>query len=369
MVIIKMGEKYKMKHFYSDVVSFTGSHYDFGFRQGQLLQQSPILENRKKQWATSRRRHFNINIQEALQLFLTYMPSMVDELHGLADALDWTMEEALIEFGGYYVEYERSGCTILGGRDYMIRNYDSHPAYYEGRYVIYQPTDNGYATIGPSMQITGRTDGMNEQGLAMGYNFVNRVGSGDGFVCNMIGRMILENCANIEEAISLLRKIPHRSAFNYVLTDPSGEMVVVEATPRRVEVRKAYRSTNHFEIITEENRYRLDDSLRREKIIEANQKEALDFLTAYQLLNDKENDIFAEKYDASAGTIHTSAYLPKERKALFAIGGNRMPVVFDFNRYIQGEGTRIKRMKGQLDYHEAFVNMEKISVSSHAESC
>src|SRR5690625_3405481 len=201
MVIIKMGEKYKMKHFYSDVVSFTGSHYDFGFRQGQLLQQSPILENRKKQWATSRRRHFNINKQEALQLFLTYMPRMSDELQGLADALDWTMEEALIEFGGYYVEYERSGCTILADPDYMIRNYDSHPAYYEGRYVIYQPTDNGYATIGPSMQITGRTDGMNEKGLAMGYNVINRVGSSNSFLCNMIGHLILVSYATNRQSI------------------------------------------------------------------------------------------------------------------------------------------------------------------------
>src|SRR5699024_1127381 len=276
MVIIKMGEKYEMKHFYSDVVTFTGNHYEFGYKQGQMLKQSPILENRKKQWATSRRRHFNINKQEALQLFLTYMPSMVEELHGLADALDWTMEEALIEFGGYYVEYERSGFTILGGRYYMIRNYDSHPAYYEGRYVIYQPTDNGYATIGPSMQITGRTDGMNEKGLVMGYNFINRVGSGDGFVCNMIGRMILENSATIEEAIDLLKAIPHRTAFNYVVSDLSGDSYVVEASPRKVIARKASVSTNHFHVLLEENRYRTDESIRRERILLNKSEEDLD---------------------------------------------------------------------------------------------
>ena len=349
-----------MNHFHSDVIQFKGNHYDFGYMQGELLKASPILYNREKQWATTRKRHFTINEKEAVQLFTKFLPSMLDELQGLADALNWKMEDALREFGGYYVDYAKSGCSILTGSEFIIRNYDSHPAYYEGRYVIYQPTDTGYATIGPSMQITGRTDGMNEKGLAMGYNFINRVGSGDGFICNMIGRIILETCANVEEAIALLKEIPHRTSFSYVLIDPSGETFVVEASPRKVEARKSNISTNHFEVLTEENRYRMDDSLRRQEELESQQSNDLDVYTAYRLLNDKEKEIFSSKYDASAGTIHTSAYLPREMKALFAIGGNRMPVIFDFNRYLEGERINIKQIKGVLNYHKPFVNMDRV---------
>jgi len=102
--------------------------------------------------------------REAIDLFSKFVPRMLDELKGLADSLDWTMKKALTEFGGYYVEYEKSVYTTLTGLEFIVRNYDSHPAYYEGRYVMYQPTDTGYATIDPSIQITGRTDGMNEKG-------------------------------------------------------------------------------------------------------------------------------------------------------------------------------------------------------------
>src|SRR5699024_4386719 len=166
--------------------------------------------------------------------------------------------------------------------------------FYEGRFMIYEPTDGGYATIGPSMQITGRTDGMNEKGLVMGYNFINRVGSEDGFVCNMIGRMILENSATIEEAIDSLKAIPHRTAFNYVVSDLSGDSYVVEASPRKVIARKASVSTNHFHVLLEENRYRTDESIRRERILLNKSEEDLDVLSAYELLNNDKFDVYSE---------------------------------------------------------------------------
>lgn len=348
-----------MNQYYSDVIQFTGSHYDFGYMQGELLKDSYLLKNRQKQWASQRRRHFIIDIETAREHFLNFIPSMLDELQGLADALNWPIEDAYREFGGYYVEYERSGCSILTGSEFMVRNYDSHPGYYEGRYVIYQPTDSGYATIGPSMQITGRTDGLNEKGLAMGYNFVNRVGSADGFLCNMIGRIILETCATVEEAIDLLKEIPHRTTFSYVLTDLSGETYVVEASAQRVVARKSNISTNHFEVLTEENRYRTQESIQRQEAIKEQNSDQLNLIKAYQLLNNRDQAIFSEKYDASAGTIHTAAYLPKEKKALFAIGGNRMPVTFDFADYLAGNRTNIKRIRGKLDFHTPFVNMNQ----------
>src|SRR5690625_776372 len=259
--------RFPMIPVYSDLIQFKGSHYDFGYYQGKQLIDSSIMKYRNKYWASRRKHHFIINQEIYLSVIRQFLPSMIDELHGLADALQLSIEESIFQFGGYYLEFVRSGCSIFTTYEFMIRNYDNHPNTYEGRYVIFQPTENGYATVGPSMQITGRTDGMNEKGLAMGYNFINRRQSRDGFVCNMIGRMILETCANITEAIDLLKEIPHRHSFSYVLTDPSGEVYVVEASPRRVVAHQGFVCTNHFHYLTEENRYRMDDSIRREQTL------------------------------------------------------------------------------------------------------
>src|SRR5690625_8001700 len=80
----------------------------------------------------------------------------------------------------------------------------------------------------------------------------------------MSGRPILETCATNQESITLLKEIPHRTSFSYVLTDKSGETYVVEATPRKVIARKSNVSTNHFEVLTEENRYRTAESMERQ---------------------------------------------------------------------------------------------------------
>ncbi|OZU87114.1 acyl-CoA--6-aminopenicillanic acid acyltransferase [Virgibacillus indicus] len=347
-----------MKQFYSDVFQFRGSHYDFGYFQGQLLKNSPILPNREKQWGPKKDRHFLVNPEEYKSIMNTFAPAILDEIQGLADALQMEMKKAFQLFGGYYLEFTRSGCSIYTDPNFMVRNYDSHPRGYEGRYIFYKPTDQGYAIIGPSMQITGRIDGMNEKGLVMGYNFTHSRKSSDGFLCNMIGRLILETCASVGEAVSLLKEIPHRHSFSYVLLDPSGESFVVEASPRKVVARKSNVCTNHFHLLDEENRYRIEETRNREKNIEDQQRYAANPFQAFKVMNNPAHHIFSKKYDAAAGTIHTSVYFPKEMKAWFVIGPDRKPVIFDFTKWLEGNNTNIKRIKGELEFDGPFINME-----------
>jgi len=348
-----------MKKIFADVIAFRGTHYDFGFFQGNRLKHSIVLKNREQQWKV-RKPQFKIDVKETKQVFQHLAPFVWDEFLGLQEALEWPMERVLLEFGGYRVNVPRSGCSIYVGEDFFIRNYDYHPKTYDGRFVFYQPTDGGLATVGMSQKITGRCDGLNEKGLTMGYTFMNRRRPGDGFVCYMIGRLVLECCANVDDAVSFLKEIPHRGSFGYTLFDQSGRPPrIVEASPRKVAVREGFLCTNHFEILAEENRHQLDDSRKRMAIMAQHQQQNLNAAQAYKLLNDTHQGVFSKLYGSWAGTIHTTAYFPREQKAWLALGGDQNPTVFDFRNWLAGEALPRDRVEGLVDTTIPFLNMEK----------
>ncbi|WP_181347805.1 C45 family peptidase [Thalassobacillus sp. CUG 92003] len=347
-----------MKAIYSDVLQYRGTHYDFGYWQGEMLRDSLTVRNREKQWKV-RKPRFTVEEEEVKAAITQFAPGLWDELIGLGDALNWSMERTMMEFGGYRVEYEKSGCSILTGDGYFVRNYDYQPKTYEGRYVFFQPTDQGYATAGPSQRITGRMDGMNEKGLVLGYNFMHRKKPGDGFICCTIGRLILESCANVTEAVAMLKEIPHRHSFSYTVFDSSGKTFIVEASPRDVAVRESNVCTNHFETLTRENRNHLTDSYQRMNAMQARQNEISEAYDAFRLLNDTDQGVFSKKYKNWAGTIHTSAYFPREKKMWFALGGDRRPIEFDFNRWLAGEDLTVVRIKGEVDTDLPFPHIDE----------
>jgi predicted choloylglycine hydrolase len=349
----------QMREIYSDVVQFRGSHYDFGRLQGERLRDSLTLHNRRTKWRTMKPR-FRIDVAEAEAVFGRYAPQLWDELNGMRDALDLPMEEILRDFGGYRTETVRAGCSVLTGSDFIVRNYDFHPNTYEGLYTVFQPDDGGYAIIGPAQRITGRMDGLNEKGLAMGYNFTNRKRPGDGFVCWMVGRLILETCADVEEAVQFLQDLPHRGSFSYNLLDKTGNRALVEAGPRGVIVRDSSYCTNHFEQQTEENRRYLKDSIERMDAMKERPEALSDAEQAWRLLNDTDKGVFADNYRSWAGTIHTSAYFPQTLTAWFALGGDTDPVEFDFDAWLRGEDDDRSAITGRVDTEIGFANMDKL---------
>ena len=89
----------------------------------------------------------------------------------------------------------------------MVRNYDYHPATYDGRYLLFQPNDGGLAQIGPTSRVTGRMDGMNEAGLTMGYNFMHRKHPANGF-CMLYDWSSCFRYKDVDEAVRFLKRTP-----------------------------------------------------------------------------------------------------------------------------------------------------------------
>lgn len=348
-----------MKKIHSDMIQFRGNHYDFGFKQGELLKGTILYKNRKKR-LKNRNERFSVPTQEAMKAIQSLSPGIWEELMGLKDSLQKPLDEILSTYGGYLVEAERSGCSVFTKGDYMVRNYDFHPVTYEGRLILFQPEEGAYASIGPTQHITGRMDGMNEKGLMIAYNFVNRKNPGRGFIPNMINRIVLETCKNVEEAIQLLQEIPHLQSFNFIILDPSEQVYVIEATPRGVTTHQSAVCTNHFEKLTEENRYHLKDSIRRQLILTYERDHIYDSYNAFRLFNDTDQEVFSHKYKIYAGTIHTSMYFAKSKHVWFALGGDQEPFKIDFQKWLQGIDLKIEQVTGTLHTDAPLLHMDNL---------
>lgn len=345
-----------MQQVKSDIMTFRGSHFDLGVSTAQWLKQTPLLQNREREWK-KRMPRFDIDVNETYQVFQTYAPEIWEELMGMQEVLNLPTKQMILNFAHYrFTDLKESGCTVFQGKDFMVRNYDYHPATYDGRYLLFQPNDGGLAQIGPTSRVTGRMDGMNEAGLTMGYNFMHRKHPANGFVCYMIGRLVLEYCKDVDEAVSFLKELPHRSSFSYILMDRKLNHAIVEVTPRSFDVRYDKVCTNHFEILTHENRNYTKESRERLERTVSQTSQSLDKHTAFKLFNDPKFEIYSKLFRSWSGTIHTSMYEPQNLTAWMTLGENQAPTSINFQSWLDGNELTIQQFNGQIDTNLTFAN-------------
>ena len=77
---------------------------------------------------------------------------------------------------------------------------------------------------------------------------------------------------------------------------------------------------------------------------------------AFRLLNDTDKGVFSKKYGAWAGTIHTSAYRSDTLQAWIALGGDRLPLIIDFKKWLSGQKLHATQIKGELEATNGFIN-------------
>lgn len=330
------------------IVELRGDYHQFGMVQAKELMLSPTLGQLNRQ----RKLTINSNVENAKEIIMKVSPNLFKELKGLAAGLGMELDSTIKLFSGYDVMFPEMGCTTLVNGGYYVRNYDFSPEMYDARLVFTNPID-GYVSVGFSQQVIGRLDGMNEKGLVIGLHFVNNKYRKEGFIATTIVRMLLEQCANIEEAITLITNIPHGYCYNYSITDQSGKSVIVEASPEQqvINFTKPLICTNHFEseILSEKNRLEIQGSVRRKEYVNSLITKSLSPMSAYHHFNDGDSPLFFKHYNEYFGTLHTVVYSPKDLNIIIGVGENCKPRIFSLREYIEGRMILPENIKGKIN--------------------
>ncbi|MDE5051124.1 C45 family peptidase [Niallia taxi] len=322
--------------------------FDIGQEYGLFLKKNPKTLEIYKQVTKP-----EIDMRNMEAIYLELAPYILEELHGLADKLEVSLAEASALFSGYDVPKTKAmGCTTWIHNGVYTRNYDFSPLLYDGIFSLIQ-SKNYYASAGYNLQLIGRHDGMNEKGLAIGFHFVSNDGYTKGVSPWISCRMVLDQCATVEEAVRLLERIPHASCYNFSIGDKLGNKVAVETSPEKVKVRLGQDSlacTNHFltEAMSCKNRAYIEGSLKRQMHLDEwnypnmQQQEIFDYFRA------DNSPLFFTDYDNFFGTLHTFSYSFKDHFIMTCLAGSDEPLLVDFKKWVEGENISETELTGNM---------------------
>ncbi|MYL62484.1 linear amide C-N hydrolase [Bacillus hwajinpoensis] len=309
------------------IESYRGRSVEIGERVGSHDQMKEVQK---------RCEHFiqSTHIEEARTVYQHFASHLLDEMEGMSDALSISPNNALTLFSGYDLpKLEGLGCTaVMTGGGY-VRNYDFGPDYYDGRLVLRQPSEC-YATCGHSLFGIGLHDGMNEHGLTVGLHFVSTRFHQKGLMAGIIVRMVLDTCRTVEEAITLLKALPHADEYNYSLTDASGKSAVVEIGPSGSWVRRkeTLYCTNHFQ--KSNSPQATESSIQRLTYLENHP--IVEVEKWFDEFRNPASPLFFRDYDNLFGTLHTVMMNPKELLFKTVIAGEEEVITIHFQDWING---------------------------------
>jgi predicted choloylglycine hydrolase len=342
-----------MRLFRVSIVQCRGTPYEIGRQQAQLFALTSKGRAFLRREAPRLPWWFNIRNEE--RMFNKLAPALWQELSGIADGLGVSMERAAICFGNNGLRPVTGGCSAIVTPSVYGRNYDYRPRHYGARFALVQPTGS-HASVGASELLTGRLDGMNECGLAIGLHLVSMSPRAAGLSCVMIVRTVLDQCATTPEAVATLRRLPHAMRYNYSLLDAHGVAAVVEAMPGSTAVRTGewLVCTNHFQsgLLRPFNR-RAEHSQRRLPPLETWAAHRLSAEAMFTALNRSVSPAFHHGYLRGAGTLHTLVAEPAKKRLLIGIGGDAAALEEDmldlnFEHWCNGENLPIDHLDGQL---------------------
>ncbi|KAB2451891.1 choloylglycine hydrolase [Bacillus sp. CH126_4D] len=239
---------YEVKGYFS---SLKGSHYDIGKQQGEFVKNHPYLI---PQFIQQEHLVSDNYWSECRNILNQYCPGINEEIEGFCEVLKIPSKHMMY----YYQTLLKAGCShgvVLPKKTdsqhtYILRNYDLSPEIDDMRFCSTH-AEGTYAHSGFSTFYFGRTEGVNEHGLAVTFSACGQpVGNIaglrkpvlSGLQCFTVIRVLLEKCKNVQEAKSLIVEMPIASNINLIVADP------LDAA--RIEIFDGYKSIT---TIDEEN--------------------------------------------------------------------------------------------------------------------
>lgn len=298
-----------------EIINTEKGYYELGVELGRILKSSSEKMNQLRYVMDNYK--MNQQIDEIQFMLEQYCPMLIQEILGIKDSLGWSEEDAFRLFAGYGMPAFEMGCTSFATKDYYVRNYDFSPEMFDGMF-IQQNSNLTSGVRGNSQFLVGRLDGMNRHGLVAGLHFVNNEQYEKGFLCSSIVRIVLEMCTDVEEAIHVLKEIPHAASYNYSLLDQKGQLAIVEASPGAVAVVKnqmLLSCVNSFQ--TEEmlsyNRLNQNSSFQRLRALQPIDENMAE-KHVHEWFSNPCSPVFFTDYDHFFGTLYTISFVPVEQK-------------------------------------------------------
>lgn len=335
-----------MKKFDVKILQIRDSSFKIGLKIGRFIRNDPIVQIYES--ITNPQ----IDFQSMKSIYSTFAPHLLEELEGFAQGLEISTMKAASLFSGYEVpKLDVMGCSSILTKDFYVRNYDFSPKLYDRIFSLIQPK-KGFASAGYNLQIIGRHDGVNQEGLVIGLHFVNNSGYTKGLSPWTSIRMVLDSCSSLEDAVTMLKEIPHAACYNFSVGDKQGNSAIVESSPDKVSVRRGQSfltCVNHFQedCLKSKNRMNIEGSIERNKQLLEFKGRNLTQDEMFQYFKDKNSPVFLLDYDNLLGTLHTFSFSYQNSRLLTTIAQSNEKLDINFQNWVNGEDINISKLNGR----------------------
>jgi len=292
-------------------VELRGTYFEIGAEVGRILRRyidgggdyTPIRQSA----VTEDRRKLARGCEKAVE---EHTPSLLEELDAIIETGGFA-DSNLRDFELTLAAYPRFGCSIFAvsgqytksGKTIFARDYDWNWSFQDYLMLLRTYPKKRLASLGCSDILVGRYGGINEAGLAIGLTAIPGYHKPDspGVMLHLATRWILDNCRTVNEAVEFMERIPHVRGNNYLVTDKSGGMAMIQACPEKVVVLGPEDglvvATNHFQspdMQVYENKANIPlSTVRRHDYIRdwlVKRKEKVDIKMVQQVQKGSEND-------------------------------------------------------------------------------